>query len=88
MSSSVHIYNKGKYILILGDKPTQGLDGTTFTAEAKYSINFTQSNRTFCLSFHYTGSNSFLFVNATKVYQFGISVQCKRFRNKKKIPCV
>ena len=37
--------NKGKDTLIVGDGPTQGLDGTTFTAEAKYSINFTQSNR-------------------------------------------
>ena len=40
MSSSVHIYNKGKDILILGKGPTQGLDGTTFTAEAPYPINF------------------------------------------------
>ena len=39
--------NRGKDTLILGDGPTQGLDGTTFTAEAKYSINFTQSNRKF-----------------------------------------
>ena len=39
--------NKGKDTLILGDGPTQGLDGTTFTAEAKYSINFTQLNRKF-----------------------------------------
>ena len=36
MSSSVHIDNKGKYILILGEGPTQGLDRPTFTAEAKY----------------------------------------------------
>ena len=48
MSSSVHIDNKGKDILILGDGPTQGLDGTAFTSETKYSINFTQSHRKFC----------------------------------------
>ena len=65
MSSSVH--NKGKDILILSEVPTQGLDGTTFTAEAKYPINFTQSGKRFVLSRHYNGSNSFLFVNATKV---------------------
>ena len=29
MSSSVHIDNKAKDILILGERPTQGLDGTT-----------------------------------------------------------
>ena len=39
MSSSVHIDNKDKYILIPGEGPTQGLDDTTLTAEAKYPIN-------------------------------------------------
>ena len=33
MSSSVHVYNKEKDILILGKGPTQGLYGTTLTAE-------------------------------------------------------
>ena len=68
MSSSVHIDNKRKDILILGKGPTQGLDGRT--AEPLYSINFTQSGKRFVLSLHYNGSNSFLFSNATKVYQF------------------
>ena len=36
MSSSVHVDNKRKYILILGEGPTQGLDGTTPTAEKRY----------------------------------------------------
>ena len=45
MSSSVHVDNKGKDILILGEGPTQGLDGTTFTGETKYPINFTQSGK-------------------------------------------
>ena len=69
MSSSVHIDNKGKDILLLGKEPTQELDGTTFTSEVPYSINFKQSGKRFVLSLHYNGSNSFLFVNATKVYQ-------------------
>ena len=72
MSSSVHIDNKKKDILILGFGPTQELDDTTLTAEAQYSINFSRSNRKFCLSLHYNGSNSFLFVNATKIYQFKV----------------
>ena len=70
MSSSVHVDNKGKDILILGEGPTQGLDDTTLTAEAKYPINFTQSGKRFVLSLHYNGSSSFLFVNTTKVHQF------------------
>ena len=38
MSSSVHIDDENKDILILGKGPTQGLDDTTLTAEAEYSI--------------------------------------------------
>ena len=37
-SSSVHIDNKNKDILIIGERPTQGLDDTTLTSEAKYSL--------------------------------------------------
>ena len=70
MSSSVHINTKGKDSLVLGEGTTQGLDDTTFTAEVKYSINFTQSNIKSCLSLDYNGKNSILFVNATKIYQF------------------
>ena len=70
MSSPLHVDNKWKDILVLGEAPTQVLDDTTLTAEAKYPINFTQSGKRFVLSLHYNGSNSFLFVNATKVYQF------------------
>ena len=36
MSSSVHIDNSKKYILILGEEPTQELDSTTLTAEKLY----------------------------------------------------
>ena len=45
MSPSVHIDDKGKGILILGEGPTQGLDDTTLTS--KYPINFTQSGKRF-----------------------------------------
>ena len=66
----MHIDNKKKYILILGEGLPQELDDTILTAEAKYPINFTQSGQRFILSLHYTRSNSFLFVNATKIDQF------------------
>ena len=68
MSLFVHA-DKGKDIVILGEGPTQGLDDTTLTSAATYPINFTQSGKRFVLSLHYNGGNSFLFVNATKVYQ-------------------
>ena len=70
MISSVHVDNKNKDILILGKGPIQGLDDTTLTAEAKYPINFTQPRKRFVLSLHYNGSNSVLFVNTIKIYQF------------------
>ena len=66
----MHIDNKKKDILVLGFGPTQGLDDTSLTEEAQYSINFSGPNRKCCLSLHYNGSNSFLFVNAIKIYQF------------------
>ena len=43
MSSSVHVDNKKKDILILGEGRAQGLEGT-LTAEGRYSINFTENN--------------------------------------------
>ena len=68
----MHIDNKGKYILILGEGPTQGLDNTTLTTETIYPINFTQPNKRFTLSLHYNRTNSFLLVNATKIDQFKV----------------
>ena len=50
MSLSVHVHNKGKYILILGEGPTQGLCHT-LTAEAKYPINLTQSGKKVLIKF-------------------------------------
>ena len=47
-SSSLHIDNKKKYILVLGEGQTQGLDDTVVMAEAKYSINFTRLKAAFC----------------------------------------
>ena len=66
MSSSAHIDNKGKNILILGIGPKQGLEHT-LTAEKMYSINFTVTNKKLCLSLHYNGANSYLFVNGTEI---------------------
>ena len=42
MTSSVHVDNNGKDILILGEGSTQGLDDTVLTAEATYPINVKQ----------------------------------------------
>ena len=55
-----------KYILILGKGPTQGLE-QTLNAEKMCSINFTENNNKFCLSLHYNGANSYLFVHGTEI---------------------
>ena len=70
MNSSVHVDNKGKDILILGKGPTQGLGEHSLTAEKMYSINFNKDNTKFCLSLHYSGANSYLFVNGTEIIKF------------------
>ena len=62
MSFSPHIDNKGKDILVLGRGPTQRLDENSLTAEKMYSINFRVTQKNLCLSLHYNGSNSYLFV--------------------------
>ena len=69
MSSSAHIDNKKKDILVLGNVPTQGLEHT-LTAEKIYSISFTLKRKKFCLSLHYNGANSYLFFNGTDIYKF------------------
>ena len=69
MSSSSKIDNRKKDILILGKGPTQGLEHM-LSAEKLYSINFTKKNTKFCLSLHYNGANSYLFVNGTEIYKF------------------
>ena len=69
MSSSTKIDNRKKDILILGKGPTQGLEHT-LSAEKMYSINFTEHNKKFCLSLHYNGANSYLFVNGTEIHKF------------------
>ena len=69
MSSSMHIDNKKKDILVPGRGPTQGLE-STLTAEKIYSINFAVAKKKFCLSLDYNGANSYLFVNGTEIYDF------------------
>ena len=71
MSSSTHIDNTKKDILVLGNGPTQGLEHT-FTAEKMHSINFTVTKKKFCLSLHYSEANSYLFVNGIEIYKFKV----------------
>ena len=42
------LITRKKYIFILRERPTEGLDGTTLTADKKFSINFAENNKIFC----------------------------------------
>ena len=35
-----------------------------------YAINFNVTKKKFCLSLHYSGTNSYLFVNVTEIYKY------------------
>ena len=69
MSSSPHIDNKKKHVLILGKGFIKGLEHT-LTQEKLYSINFTKNNTKFCLSLHYNGANSYLFISGAEIIKF------------------
>ena len=69
MSSSVHVANKNKNILILDEGPTQGLD-TTLTVEAKCPINFTQPNERFVLIYTAMEAAVSYLLMLPKFYQF------------------
>ena len=74
ISSSVHATNKTRSILVLRKDFMQGIDNTTICAEKLYSINFTKTNTKFCLSLHYNGANSYLFVSGTEIIKLKTGV--------------
>ena len=57
---------KNRY-LILDKDPTFGINGNFGEPEKKFSINFTKANTKFCLSLHYNGGKSYLFVNGKDI---------------------
>ena len=67
MSSSVHVNNKEKDILILGED--QRKDSMVLHLQKKHYILSILNNpdKGFVISLNYNGSNSFLFVNVIKV---------------------
>ena len=69
MSSSADIDNKKKNNISSWNR-TNSWTRTYINCRKVYSINFTVTNKTFCLSLHYNGANSCLFVNGTEIYKF------------------
>ena len=65
-TSSFCTYRK-KTFLLIGEWPTDGINGNTGVAKKKV---FSKAETTFCLSLHCNGHQSYLFVNKTKTCKF------------------
>ena len=60
---------------MLGEGPTDDINGSIGTAEKKLSINFSKAKTKVCLSLRYNGDNSCLFVNGKETYKFKVENQ-------------
>ena len=69
-SSLTHANNKANNIFVMGDGFLQGINDTTLYAEKIYSQNFTQPNKKFVLSLHYSQYYSYLFINGKQELKF------------------
>ena len=69
-SSSSHTNNDKHNFLVLGEAPTDDINGSVVTAETKLKINFSKAKTKFCLSLHYSGDNSYLFINRKEMHKF------------------
>ena len=70
MSFSTHATNRANHIYVMSDGLTQGINDTTLYVEKKYFRNFTEPNLKFVLSLHYSGDDSYLFVNGRQELKF------------------
>ena len=65
------LITKKNNILVLDKDFVQGINGTTIYAEKLYKINYIEKKiKKNCLSLHYNGANSYLFVNGTEIHKF------------------
>ena len=69
ISLSTKIGNWKKDVLILGKDPTQE-SNIPWVQKIMYAINFTDNNKNVCLSLHYNGANSYLFVIGAEIHEF------------------
>ena len=70
MSFSVHATNRANHVYVMGTEFVQGINGTTIYAEKDFYRNFTDPGKKFVLSLHYSGNNSYLFVNGRQELKF------------------
>ena len=70
MSFSKHANNEGNNVYVMGKDYVQKINGTTIYAEKMYYRNFTYLGKKFMLSLHYSGNDSYLFVNGRQELKF------------------
>ena len=68
--SSPHSDNRKNNFLILGKGSTFGINRSFGAPKKKFGISFSKANTKFCLSLHYRGGNSCLFVNGKEIFKF------------------
>ena len=70
MSFSVHATNRTNHTYVMGAGFAQGIHNTMIYAEKMFYRNFADPGKTFMLSLHYNGNNSYLFVNGRQELKF------------------
>ena len=80
-SISYDIDHRKKKVLVFSEGPAGGINDRTGSAEKKFSINFSRAKTKFCLSLHYNGDESYLYVNKTEIYKFkrNDNISCNTF---------
>ena len=84
MSFSVHKTNRANHIYVMGTGLTQGIHDTMLYAVKNFHRNFTDPGKTFMLSLHYNGDDSYLFVNGRRELKF----KCKTDQLVKEKLCI
>ena len=70
LCSFIHANDRANNILVLGKDFIQGINDTTTYTEKMYTPNFTVYGKKVCLRLHYSGDNSYLFVNSRQIVKF------------------
>ena len=65
--SSSHTDNRKNIFLVLGEGPLEGINDRVGAAEKEIGINFSKVKTKVCLSLHYNGDESYLYVNKTEI---------------------
>ena len=67
-SSSSHTNNWKNVFLVLGEGPTDDINGSIGAAQKRFSINLSTVKAQFCSSLHYNDDDSYLFVKGKEIY--------------------